>query len=252
MQSEFYPQAKPLGGAYVGDYNAMLADQPTYAVFNGVATQYKDSPLLARPDELVRLWIVDAGPSHWSAFHVIGALFENAYLDGNPFNVQHGPQTVTVAPGDGYMVELRIPDAGSYPFVTHSFADASRGALGVIKVDASAPAAPTVYPAMGDPMSGGVTEANAGPGGQTTGEAQASPVPSSGATGASCMPMGTSLEIAAPVGAAGSGFDKKCLAALGAALHGDVHQQRHGRASQLRPLHRFIGKDVAGRGQERG
>ena len=70
----------------------------------------------------------------FSAFHVIGALFDKTYADGNPKNVEYGRQTVTVPPGGGYMVELKIPDAGLYPFVTHSFADASKGALGLINV----------------------------------------------------------------------------------------------------------------------
>ena len=45
-----------------------------------------------------------------------------------------GMQTVNVYPGGGMMVEFRIPEAGNYPFVTHSFADASKGALGVLTV----------------------------------------------------------------------------------------------------------------------
>ena len=74
------------------------------------------------------------GPTTFSAFHVIGALFDTAYADGNPQNVQHGMQTVTIPPGGGYMVELVIPDAGLYPFVTHSFAYTGRGALGLLKI----------------------------------------------------------------------------------------------------------------------
>jgi nitrite reductase (NO-forming) len=143
VQSEFYPSAKATNGIYYGDYNAMLADQPGYVVFNGVANQYKDHPLVARPGELVRIWIVDAGPSHWSAFHVIGALFENAYLDGNPFNVQHGLQTVTVRPAAATWSSCRSRMPGAYPFVSHSFADAVKGDLGVIKVSDDAPGAST-------------------------------------------------------------------------------------------------------------
>ncbi len=223
VQSEFYPSAQPTGGVYYGDYNAMLANQPQYIVFNGEANQFKDHPLVARPGELIRLWVVDAGPSHWSAFHVIGALFDSAYASRNPANDVHGVQTVTIAPGDGWMMELRIPDAGLYPFVTHSFADAGRGALGIIKVDPKAPAAPKSYPTMGDPMTAGVTADTAtgttGPSTGGTGMAgMPMPSPAAGGTSsppgaASCMPMGTKLEITAPAGASTSGFDKTCLAA---------------------------------------
>ena len=33
------------------------------------------------------------------------------------------------------VVELTIPEVGSYPFVMHSFANASKGVVGVIKVE---------------------------------------------------------------------------------------------------------------------
>jgi nitrite reductase (NO-forming) len=112
----------------------MNAVQPDYVVFNGYANQYKDAPLTAEPGQRVRLWVLNAGPTTFSAFHVIGALFDAAYADGNPQNEQHGMQTVTIPPGGGYMVELTIPDAGLYPFVTHSFAYTGKGALGLIKV----------------------------------------------------------------------------------------------------------------------
>jgi uncharacterized cupredoxin-like copper-binding protein len=117
-----------------------------------------DQPLEARPNELIRLWVVDAGPTLWSAFHVIGALFDHVYPSGNPTNSLNGLQTWSIGPGDGAMFELRIPDAGLYPFVTHSFAYTGRGAVGVLKVDPSVGPAPTSYPLMGDPFSGGVLE----------------------------------------------------------------------------------------------
>jgi nitrite reductase (NO-forming) len=82
--------------------------------------------------------VLNAGPTTCSALHVIGALFHNAYADGNPANRPTGMQTVTIAPGGGYMVEAVIPDAGLYPFGTHSFAFAGLGALGLLDVRASA------------------------------------------------------------------------------------------------------------------
>jgi len=112
----------------------MNAAAPDYVVFNGFANQYKDAPLTVNPGERIRLWVLNAGPTTFSAFHVIGALFDTAYPDGDPKNEQHGMQTVTIPPGGGYMVELVIPEAGLYPFVTHSFAYTGKGALGLIKV----------------------------------------------------------------------------------------------------------------------
>jgi nitrite reductase (NO-forming) len=133
VQGEFYT-ALGTNGTYQYDGAKAMAMQPDYTVFNGYANQYKDSPLTADPGQLIRLYVVNAGPSEFSAFHVIGAIMDKAYPSGNPKNVEYGMQTVTVPPGGAYMVELTIPDAGLYPFVTHSFADASKGALGLLKV----------------------------------------------------------------------------------------------------------------------
>jgi nitrite reductase (NO-forming) len=43
-------------------------------------------------------------------------------------------QTIDIPPGDGAMVELTFAEPGTYPFVTHRFCDASKGALGMFKV----------------------------------------------------------------------------------------------------------------------
>jgi len=110
----------------------LASGNPDYVVFNGYANQYKDSPLVAKAGQRIRIFIVNAGPTLFSAFHVIGAIFSDTYVDGNPANHMVGNQTVTVPPGGGMVVELTIPQAGLYPFVTHSFADVGKGALGLI------------------------------------------------------------------------------------------------------------------------
>lgn len=133
VQSEFYT-AKSADGSYIVDMDKAMADQPDYVVFNGYVNQYKSAPLTVKTGQRIRMFVLNAGPSNFSAFHVIGAMFDKAYIDGNPANVMVGNQTVTIAPGGGAVVELVIPQAGLYPFVTHSFADASKGAVGVIKV----------------------------------------------------------------------------------------------------------------------
>lgn len=142
VQHEWYLGATNDQGIRTGDVAKMNAGTPDLVVFNGYVNQYQEEPLVADPDELIRIHIVNCGPTTWSAFHVIGALFEASYPDGNPNNKQVGMQTVSVPPGGGYTVELRIPDAGLYPFVTHSFAYTGRGALGILKIgepDATVP-----------------------------------------------------------------------------------------------------------------
>ena len=155
VNSEFYPSAQPVDGVYNGDFDAMQAGTPKYVVWNGVADQYKASPLVARPMERFRIWVVNAGPTLTSAWHVIGTMFDS-YADGNPANVVYGDQTYNIPPGGAAMFELQVPDPGLYPFVTHAFAYTARGAVGLVKIDPNAPAPPTSYPALGDPFSAGV------------------------------------------------------------------------------------------------
>ena len=126
VQSEFYGSG--------GEYAKMLSDPPDFVVFNGQAYRYKTTPLVANAGELVRLFLVNAGPNSFSAFHVIGALFSHVELDGNPANGQGMRQTIEVPPGGGALVELTFAEPGTYPFVTHKFSDASKGATGLFRV----------------------------------------------------------------------------------------------------------------------
>ena len=220
VASELYPSDKPVKGAYVGDLDKMLAVDPGYVVFNGVVDQYKTTPLEVAPNEPFRLWVLNAGPTLTNAFHVIGTMFNETHDTGNPANTAYGLQTFNIAPGSGAMFELQIPDAGLYPFVTHAFAYTGLGSVGLIKVDASAPAAPSSYPTMADPFDGGLTSV---PGSSTGGAASSAmpsmPMPSmstapSGtsspsATAAACTPAGTKLSIAAQ----NVLFSTDCLAA---------------------------------------
>jgi nitrite reductase (NO-forming) len=126
VQSEFYGSG--------GEYTKMLSNPPDFVVFNGQANRYKATPLTAKVGELVRVYIVNAGPNSSSAFHVIGALFSHVEAGGNPANRTGMRQTIEVPPGDGALVELTFAEPGTYPFVTHRFCDASKGAVGLFKV----------------------------------------------------------------------------------------------------------------------
>jgi nitrite reductase (NO-forming) len=226
VNSEFYPGDKPVKGVYYGDLDKMLSGDPTYVVWNGVANQYKTSPLVVAPNEKFRIWVVDAGPTLTSAFHVIGAMFDS-HADGNPANVVYGDQTYNIPPGGTAMFELQIPDPGLYPFLTHSFAYADLGSVGLIKVDPAAPARPDSYPLMGDPFTAGVTAfvppdavADVVGAGVRAGGTSASPSPmpsmsmspsasSAGGSTGSCSPHGTVIKVTAQNVA----FDASCYAA---------------------------------------
>ncbi len=133
VESEFYTRPGN-NNIYQSDAQKVLDVKPDYVVFNGVADQYQDHPLVVRAGERIRLYVLNAGPTLFSAFHVIGWIFDKVYVDGNPENVLRGIQTYTIPPGGGATFELVIDQPGLYPFVTHSFAFTGKGAVGVIKV----------------------------------------------------------------------------------------------------------------------
>jgi len=139
VENEWYLNSLPgADGHYSGNLTKMLAATPDYVTFNGTAFQFQKSPLLVEPNQLVRLYILNVGPSLWEAFHVIGALMDTVYIDGNPSNVEHGLQTLNIPPSGGAIVDMYFPDAGGEnPFVNHAFAYASIGAVGIFKVAAA-------------------------------------------------------------------------------------------------------------------
>jgi nitrite reductase (NO-forming) len=146
VQSEFY--AKQAGDTTKGvrtmtapmqpDWQAEHDKNATYVVFNGRAGQYKDNPLRVNVGDRVRFFVVNAGPNFDSDFHVVGAIFDRVYPDGNPKHFLEDVQTYGIPAGGGAVFETVFDkDAsgeGLYPFVTHSFADAEKGAVGMIQV----------------------------------------------------------------------------------------------------------------------
>lgn len=133
VQGEWYTQQ--ISGKLMGpSFEKMMAEQPDEVVFNGVAFQYRDHPLTAKAGDLVRFYVVDAGPNLWTSFHVIGGIFEHVYQDGDPSHALTGVQAYTVGPGAGMVFDIVLPEAGKYNFVDHDFAHASRGAMGVLDV----------------------------------------------------------------------------------------------------------------------
>ena len=143
VQSDFYPKPS-LADSTVkeGDWAAMQSAVPAYVVFNGRAFQYKDAPLQVAEGDRVRLFVMNAGPNIRSDFHVVGNIFDRVYPGGNPDQVIRGVQTYMVPTGGGVVLELEFKKgrsgAGNYAFVTHAFADATKGAVGVIQVGSPA------------------------------------------------------------------------------------------------------------------
>jgi nitrite reductase (NO-forming) len=141
VQSEFYLTPKPDAEGHVSlDWQKLLSQAPDHIVFNGMASQYASHPIEVKPNSLLRLYLVNAGPNRISSFHVVGGIFERVFEDGSQANPLMGVQTVNVPVGGGSIFEIRLREPGDYPFVTHAFADATKGGVGVLRaVGAGAP-----------------------------------------------------------------------------------------------------------------
>lgn len=138
VQSEFYAADGGEGAPRVPDYQAAGEKDASHVVFNGKALQYKQKPLAVQEDDRVRLFVVNAGPSLRSDFHIVGAIFDRVLPSGNPDASLNSVQTWSVPAGGGAVFETTFAPDGSgqgiYAFVTHAFADVEKGAVGLIQV----------------------------------------------------------------------------------------------------------------------
>ncbi len=133
VQSEWYlgPQGQPASLTKA----AAAAPAPDYVVFNGVANQYLNNPIQVGTGDRVRVFVLNAGPSTDSSFHVVGTIFSSVIKEGvrlslgNPGN--WGAQAVDLSPAQGAIVEFEMPEDGLYPMVTHAFNFVGRGAIGL-------------------------------------------------------------------------------------------------------------------------
>jgi nitrite reductase (NO-forming) len=132
VQSEHY--FGPQGGS--ADPVKVAREQPDTVVFNGYPNQYDHSPLPAKVGERVRTWVLAAGPSRGTSFHVVGTQFDRVYFEGSYLldGGSGGSQSLGLAPAQGGFVEMTFPQPGHYPLVSHSMVDAERGAHGHFEV----------------------------------------------------------------------------------------------------------------------
>jgi nitrite reductase (NO-forming) len=135
VQSEWYlgPQGQPasLTKAAAG------APAPDFVVFNGVANQYLDNPIEVGTGDRVRVFVLNAGPSIDSSYHVVGTIFSAVTKEGIHLEVGNagswGSQAVDLSPAQGAIIEFEMPEDGLYPMVTHAFNFVGRGALGLFQ-----------------------------------------------------------------------------------------------------------------------
>jgi nitrite reductase (NO-forming) len=134
VASEWYLNGDGIKQAASLDMAKARATTPDWTTFNGYANQYVTHPLEADPGETVRFWVVAAGPTLDTNFHIVGTIFDRAWVDGDMTKFERGVQTVGVPAGGGAVFDVKIDDPGLYPFVSHAFAHVDLGQVGLLKV----------------------------------------------------------------------------------------------------------------------
>jgi nitrite reductase (NO-forming) len=99
--------------------------------FNGIPSQYADHPIQLPADSDVRVFMLNAGPSELSSFHVVGTIFDRVLTDGNPRNASYGRQALGIPASGSGEFEMHLTGEGQYPFVTHQFDQAAKGGVGM-------------------------------------------------------------------------------------------------------------------------
>lgn len=128
------------------DMNDFTNGDPEHVVFstkaltgddrntNGDTFTLKEHPLLAKVGDKIRIYIQNIGPNHTSSFHVVGTVFDDVYIDGNPENHMKGMQTVLLPASGSAIVEFTVTKEGDYPIMTHQLNDSQKGAMAILRV----------------------------------------------------------------------------------------------------------------------
>ncbi len=135
VASEWYLGSDGLKAPAQFNMDKAHARQPDWMTFNGYAGQYVKHPLTAKPGETVRFWVMDAGPSIDTDFHIVGTVLNRAWIDSGLTNKPlENVQTVAVPAGGGGVFDVKIDKPGLYPFVSHAFAAVDQGQVGLLNV----------------------------------------------------------------------------------------------------------------------
>jgi nitrite reductase (NO-forming) len=135
MQGELYTQDRfGTKGQQFFSVEKLLNERPEYFTFNGaVGALTTDHPLMTKVGETVRIYFGVGGPNYTSAFHVIGEMFDRAWVWGGVINPPElGIQTVNVPPGGALIVDFKIEVPGRYILVDHALSRMERGLVGFL------------------------------------------------------------------------------------------------------------------------
>ena len=134
VASEWYLGSDGLKQPAALDMSKAHEMAPDWVTWNGYAAQYVKHPLAALPGDTVRFWVVDAGPSLNTDFHIVGTLLNRALLNADMTQYQRNVQTALVPAGGGGVFDVKIDQPGLYPVVSHSFASVDEGQVGLLNV----------------------------------------------------------------------------------------------------------------------
>jgi len=135
VASEWYLDSDGLSKPAQFNMDKAHARQPDWMTFNGYSGQYVKHPLTAKPGQTVRFWVIDAGPSIDTDFHIVGTVLNRAWVDAGMTNKPlENVQTVAVPAGGGGVFDVKIDKPGLYPFVSHAFAAVDQGQVGLLNV----------------------------------------------------------------------------------------------------------------------
>ncbi len=134
VASEWYLNGDGVSTPASLDFAKARAMLPDWTTFNGYANQYVTHPLTSQPGETVRFYVVAAGPTLDTNFHVVGTILDRAWVNGDMTRYQQGVQTVGVPAGGGAVFDVKIDEPGLYPLVSHAFAHVDLGQVGLLKV----------------------------------------------------------------------------------------------------------------------
>ena len=152
MQGELYTE-EPFGstGLLTESYENLLKEEPQYYFVNGHIGALTDHyPLRAQVGETVRIYFGVGGPNKISSFHVIGEIFDRAYLEGSVISPPvESVQTIKVAPGGSGIVEFECEVPGRYVLVDHALSRVEKGLAGYLIVEGEEN--PEIFAPLEDP-----------------------------------------------------------------------------------------------------
>ncbi len=135
VASEWYLNGDGITKPASLDMAKARAMMPDWTTFNGYANQYVNHPLTAKPGDTTRFYVVAAGPTLDTNFHVVGGMLDRAWVNADLTNPpQNGVQTVAVPAGGAGVFDVKLDKEGLYPFVSHAFVHVDLGQVGLLKV----------------------------------------------------------------------------------------------------------------------